>query len=242
MSEGPRPGGARPPAAVSPQERERSVRRLTRHFARDHLELPELERRLDLAFAARTVADLRALEEDLPELDPAADEAAAPAGLDPSLQAPARGYALAVMGGVGRKVGPVAPRHMTAVACMGGVELDFRETAFAESVTRVWVFALMGGIDVVVPPGVRVEARGLPLMGGFEDGTADEEGRPGPAAPVLKVVGVACMGGVSVSRRLPGETAGEARRRRKEAARAKRLSREAAAAEPGREDRDGSVS
>jgi hypothetical protein len=38
---------------------------------------------------------------------------------------------------------------------------------------------------------------------------------PDPHAPTLRITGLACMGGVTVTVRHPGETAGDARRRRK---------------------------
>ncbi len=108
MSEGPRPGGARPPAAVSPRERERTVRRLTRHFARDHLELPELERRLDLAFAART-----------------------PGGTMtsiPPMRANTHTRVTCSAKAVSRKSSSTPPMHATAVICRGATGPTLRPT------------------------------------------------------------------------------------------------------------------
>ncbi len=54
--------------ALSPEERQATVDRLCAHFARDAMNTTELERRLDIAYAARTRAELVALERDLPAL------------------------------------------------------------------------------------------------------------------------------------------------------------------------------
>ena len=97
---------------------------------------------------------------------------------------------------------------------MGGAELDFREAALAPGVTEVKVFSLLGGVEVIVPPGLNVECRGIALLGGFEH-LADAEMHPDPHAPTLRITGLALMGGVHVSVRHSGETSSDARRRRK---------------------------
>ncbi|WP_420463765.1 hypothetical protein [Candidatus Palauibacter sp.] len=95
-----------------------------------------------------------------------------------------------------------------------------RQAAFATAEVSVRLFALMGGVDIVVPPGVRVEWGGLALMGGV---TMPEPSTP-PArdAPVIRISGLVCMGGVDVVERLPGESAGDARKRRRMARKPRR--------------------
>ena len=107
---------------------------------------------------------------------------------------------------------------------MGGVELDFREAVLAPGVTEVHAFAFWGGVQITVPPDVRVECTGLGLMGGF-DHREDVGGVDDPSAPVLRVTGVALMGGVEVRVRYPGETGREAKRRIREKKERRRLER-----------------
>ncbi|MXX68487.1 MAG: DUF1707 domain-containing protein, partial [Gemmatimonadales bacterium] len=57
-----------PEKALSPEERQATVDRLCAHFARDAMNTTELERRLDIAYAARTKAELDAQELDIPSL------------------------------------------------------------------------------------------------------------------------------------------------------------------------------
>ena len=54
------------PLRASDVERERAVERLRLHAAEGRLDVEELEKRLQAAFAARTRDDLAALEHDLP--------------------------------------------------------------------------------------------------------------------------------------------------------------------------------
>jgi hypothetical protein len=79
--------------------------------------------------------------------------------------------------------------------------------------------AIMGGLQVIVPPGVEVVVRGIGVMGGFEHPDWDEPGEPG--APRVIIGGFAFWGGVGVERKI---TRAE-RRRLKEQRRQERLER-----------------
>jgi hypothetical protein len=181
----------RPPPSELPaleEEQEKTVQRLSAHFAADHLEISELERRLDLVYGARSRAELAALVADLPALSVDEEVEVAPSV----------------------RVEPWRAVHMNVAAIMGGAGLDYREAIFGEPVTDVTVVVFMGGVEIIVPPGVRVESNGFALMGGFEQ-VAQETA--GPEAPLIKVNGFACMGAVEIKVRLPGETEREARKR-----------------------------
>ena len=112
---------------------------------------------------------------------------------------------------------------------MGGAELDFREAHLGPGVTEVNILAIMGGAQVIVPPGVQVEMNGVALMGGFEARDRTSGAAAAMGAPILRIGGFVLMGGVDVDVRYPGETAGDAKRRhrelRKEMREARRLGR-----------------
>ena len=127
-----------------------------------------------------------------------------PARLAPPAVVPERGIVMAFMGGVARKGSWMVPRHFKVVAVMGGAEIDLRDARFAPGVTEIEVMALMGGVEITVPPGVRVETMGTALMGGFE-ATAGDIHATDPSAPILRVSGMAVMGGVEVRVRRPGK-------------------------------------
>lgn len=208
-------------------ERERTVQALCRHFAGDALTLADFERRIDRAHAARSVPELRELLGDLPALAESGEDEAAvsdAADAEPATPPAERGRAevpaerrtrflLAFMGGVER-AGPWRPGdHLVVVALMGGAELDFREAKLPPGTTRLTIGCVMGAVDIIVPPELAVDASGLAVMGGFEH---KDSGTPtAEDAPRLQITGVAFMGGVGIEMRLPGETARDAKRRRR---------------------------
>jgi hypothetical protein len=104
---------------------------------------------------------------------------------------------------------------------MGGVVLDFREALMAPGVTEVWIFTLRGGAEILVPPGLSVESDGVAILGGFEH-RDDAPLHDLPDRPLLRLRGLAVMGGVEVSIRLPGESARDARKRLRGARREQR--------------------
>lgn len=216
--------------------RQATIDRLCERFAEDRLSMDDFERRLDLAHQATTARQLASLVADIPGTLPQPDrggrEAAIlprpklPAKVVPPERVPSRQFLAGVLGGSTRGGSWVAPREMYAFALMGGVELDFREAEFGPGVTEVTAFAMWGGVDIIVPPGLQVECSGAGILGGFErtpDELADASAASlDPGSPVLRVNGVALMGGVDVSTRLPGERARDAARRRKLARKARR--------------------
>jgi hypothetical protein len=190
------------PASL-PERRERVIDGLTRHFASDRIDERELERRIDLAVAARSLAELEAVHADLPAL--ARPASAAVSTSEPGDPVRPRQALLALLGGTVRKGAWRPARQIFACAVMGGLDLDFREALFPPGVTELNVMALMGGVDIVVPPGLRVECEGFGVLGGFDD--LNQDGDPGdPNRPTLLVRGIAIMGGVDITERRPGET------------------------------------
>ena len=198
--------------------RQVTIDALCEHFANDVIVVEEFERRVDLAHSATSSEALKELLRDLPGGNLPA--ALGPTGL-PTRNSPAhlalrkeRGFVLAVMGGSSRKGRWVPAGSTHAVAIMGGVELDFRDALLGPGVTELHVYAIWGGVNIIVPPGLQVESRGLALLGGF-DHAADGLAANDPDAPTLIITGVALMGGVDITVRHPGESDRDARQRRR---------------------------
>jgi len=99
------------------------------------------------------------------------------------------------MGGAFRKGNWEPAEHVRIFALMGGVDLDFREASLLEGVTEVEVLALMGGVRIILPRDIDVEAQGSGFMGGFEH-IVHRSGSPG--APLVRIRGLAVMGGVEI--------------------------------------------
>ncbi len=198
------------------ESRERTIDALCRHFAVDHLSIDEFERRVDAAHRARGAAELDELLRDLPVPAGAATAAGvAPAPPPAPVDRPDRGYAIAILGGATRKGRWIPAQRTLVYTVMGGATLDFREALLPPGITEIAVFALMGGVEIIVPPGLAVESGGIAIMGGF-DHSHDDPGHRAPDAPTLRIRGFALMGGVDVKTRLPGESERDARRRERE--------------------------
>ncbi len=82
-------------------------------------------------------------------------------------------------------------------AFMGGCTLDLTGSDMAQSPAIIEVFAMWGGIEILVPDRWEVIGEVIPVMGGFEMTTA-----PAPESQRKLIVrGAAIMGGVEIKRR-----------------------------------------
>jgi hypothetical protein len=208
------PNENKPPAAPLGEEaRQQTIDILCESFARDEMDMEEFEQRVELVYRAESMEQLRAILADLPTAN--LPVTVAPRPTIPPERIPEHSVMVGIMGSGGRRDGAWVPaRHNWAVGVMSGCELDFREAQLGPGVTEVHGFAIMGGVEVLVPLDVRVECSGIGIMGGFDHkgtvtSTKDLE------APVIRVTGVAIMGSVEVRVRYPGETARDARLRLK---------------------------
>jgi hypothetical protein len=204
-ADAPAPPYDAPPADIIAPARERTIQALTAHFAGDVIDVDEFESRLERAYRATVPAQLDALVADLPAIQGFTTTVLAPYPfLAPTSEVPERGVLIAVMGGHGRGGSWLVPRHLKVFAVMGGAGLDLREARFAPGVTEIDVTAIMGGAEIIVPPGVRVECVGSAFMGGFEV-TGGDVSVLGPANPILRIDGTVVMGGVEIKTARPGE-------------------------------------
>lgn len=193
------------PTGAASEERERAAQVLCLQFAAGNLETEELEHRLALVYQSQTSADLERLLTGLPALSGSVEFGGGPL-LAPSGAVPQRGVIMAFMSGAERKGSWLCPRELKIYALMGGVAIDLREARFAPGVTEIDVTVVMGGVEIIVPRGVRVEVMGGAFMGGFVANAGDATALD-PAQPVLRVSGLAVMGGVDVTMKKPSRKA-----------------------------------
>ena len=83
----------------------------------------------------------------------------------------------------------------------GGVEADLSAATLALDGAGIDATAVFGGIELLVPPGWRVEIRGLPIFGGWTDRTSSQPLPPG--SPTLQIRALTAFGGLEV-KRVPG--------------------------------------
>jgi hypothetical protein len=232
----------------APEARQETIDALCESFARDELEMGELETRLEMVHRAQTGEQLSVILADLtPAPVPAKHEAqrevaasrkvaASRATIHPSSPAldlapcptlpddriPDHSVIIGIMGGGERSGSWIPARNNWAVGVMGGCQVDFRDAQLGSGATEVRVLAVMGGVEILAPPDIHVEYSGIGIMGGFG---VDTHYRPPahPDAPILRVTGLAIMGGVRVTVRYPGETARDAKYRLKAEHKARKL-------------------
>jgi hypothetical protein len=180
-------------------EREKTVQLLCKYFAQDGLSTQELESRLESAYRAANVDELRALTVGLAPLPSAPVRAENEVRL---LDDERRMFAM--FGSVKRRGDWEPPSRTNAVAVCSELVLDFREARIHPGVTEVRVKALMSQVRIIVPPGLHVECEGSAFMGEFASKT-DMSAYPGSGAPTLRITGIAVMSEVKVSVRMPDE-------------------------------------
>ncbi len=189
---------------ISDEERHQVAEVLREAAGEGRLDLDELDERLEATYAARTYADLIPITQDLPAQDLSGQRPAQPLVPRPAV-GPAIRYesSYAVMSGVDRKgVWEVGPTH-TALAIMGGIDIDLRQAVFATREVVITANTLMGGIDVIVNEHTQVIVEGVGIMGAFEQARDKVAPQLTDASPVVRVRGAAIMGAVTVVRKGP---------------------------------------
>jgi hypothetical protein len=195
---------------ASDADRDRVVDRLREALAEGRLTADEHAERLDAVFQAKTYAELAPIVHDLPMAGgtrpPAApvfpdvrDDLPAPHAGTPNL--------VAIFSGADRAGRWLVEPQTNVVAVFGGVELDLRQAVLSQREVTINMVAIMGGVNVVVPPGVRVKNSIAAIFGGCSvppDDTVD------PDAPVVRLTGFAMFGGINVKRREAGDGPGSA--------------------------------
>jgi len=193
-----RPGpGLAPGIRVSDRDRDGVAQILQAAFAEGRLDDDEFDQRMRAALTARTGADLGKLTADLPAAM-TSPVSRAPA----SARAPGR-FALAFKSSIRRGGRWRVPEHHTSVVYKGGGWLDLRAAELSGHETTMLVVAYKSRVDVLVPPGVRIELDGFGVSKGWSEHEEREALLPRDA-PVVRVRGIAYKGTIDVSTRPPG--------------------------------------
>jgi len=178
--------GLPPHLRVSDAERDRAAAALAKACSEGRLTLDEFSQRVEVVLIATTQSDIDGVLVDLPRGEAVAYQS----------PLPATGWLVGVLSGSERK-GRWRPKaKLKALAFMGGVTIDFRNSVIEGPEVKITAISWMGGIDIIVPEGVVVHVGGFGIMGGKSVRLADVPVLPG--APVINVRAIAIMGGISV--------------------------------------------
>jgi hypothetical protein len=185
-------------------ERERIIRELSLHFANDNLSLDELELRMERAYKAATVADLRSLTADLPQASPPGkvEPPAAPAGNRAgSAVAPREAYVVerdklvSIMSETKRRGAWSVPQRLNVYAFMSDTEIDLTQATLPPGVVDIHVRSLFAAVKVLVPPGLQVVNRLSSIMASVVGGSEPDNNQSAAwrSGTVIRLTGWATM-------------------------------------------------
>ncbi len=178
--------------------REQVMDGLVERFSQESLGLEDFERRTILVTKAANKAEILSAIVDLPDVVgkqlPVAKSGAT--GWRVSTESVKETeHAICIFGGSDRKGIWRAPRKLQTLCVFGGANIDLRRAVVPPEGLTIHVMAVFGGVDVTVPPDMRLEVRGIGIFGGFDH----RETPDAPdSAPLVRIEGLAVFGGVGV--------------------------------------------
>ncbi|WP_285758254.1 DUF1707 SHOCT-like domain-containing protein [Nocardiopsis ansamitocini] len=198
----PHPGMMR----ASDSDRDTVARILTDALADGRINQDEHAERLETLYSAKTLGELGPLTSDLaPQsaVRPSPTTSPSPV-LDSELAASSIGSEniTAVFGAAERKGRWLVEPRTNVSAMFGGIELDLREAILAQHEVTIQCAVVFGGLEIIVPPGVRVVNEASAIFGGMDIKDKDSGGDAG--SPVVRVTGLLVFGGIDVRTQAPG--------------------------------------
>lgn len=189
------------PSRASDNDREDAARVLRDAHVSGMLTVAELTQRLEVIYAARTVAELASVTRDLPVDESARQRAhaqVAPRGR--------RRLALGLIGGSSIRGRFRAARHMLILSIVGGGDIDLSDAEIEHCEVTITSVSLIGGGDIYLPAQFDVDIRGFSLVG-----SADEHGAADLRQPPIGVVRVrylSLLGGPDIHHQSPRRSRG----------------------------------
>jgi hypothetical protein len=166
--------------------REAAGRRLAAQATGGSLTLEEYVERARALEQAATPEEAEAAASGLPE------RAGEPPASSPR-------WLVGVLGGTKQQGRWRLGARLRVVAVLGGVTLDLGRAQPEVPESSITVVAVLGGAELVAPPGVPIAFSGLSLLGGRSDERTP--GSPLPGAPLVRVRVLSLLGGVKVTER-----------------------------------------
>ena len=111
---------------------------------------------------------------------------------------PDRRGAVAILSSTNREGDWILPRLFRVVSFMGNVELDLTNVRLGPGASHIEIRCMWGNVEITVPPDIRVEVEGEPVIGTFEV-ARKVPSTLSPEAPLLRITGSVVMGAVTIS-------------------------------------------
>ncbi|GAB3500769.1 DUF1707 SHOCT-like domain-containing protein [Nocardiopsis coralliicola] len=179
---------------ASDADREQTAAALGDALADGRLDHDEYSERLDAAYDAKTVERLAEVTADLGGPSPRGSAPGSALAVDGASE-----NIVAVFGSASRAEHWYVEPRTNASTLFGGVTLDLREAEFSQRAVTVQCAILAGSLELIVPPGVRVDDRTTTALGHVVNG-AETAGTAGAGRTVV-LTGLICCGGVTVAHR-----------------------------------------
>ncbi|GAA4903336.1 DUF1707 SHOCT-like domain-containing protein [Streptomonospora salina] len=193
---------------ASDADRDRVAERLREAAAEGRLTQAEHEERVDALYRAKTVGELAGITHDLPELggvgddrDGAAMSAATEEARRLAADSTGRENIVAVFSGAERKGRWLVEPRTNVSVLFGGVELDLREAVLSQREVTIQCAVICGGLEIIVPHGVRVVNNIAGILGGT--GLNGTDAVTDPNHPVIRLTGTCMLGGIEVKAKRP---------------------------------------
>jgi predicted membrane protein len=109
--------------------------------------------------------------------------------------------AIAIFGGIERRIKSQAFRGGRATCIFGGAELDLRDANIDGEEATIEVNCIFGGAEIRVPEAWNVHSTSIPVLGGYSDKThiSSAPDPSGAKRKTLVVTGTVVFGGVEIS-------------------------------------------
>jgi hypothetical protein len=111
---------------------------------------------------------------------------------------PERGGAVALLGNQTRHGEWLLPRLFRVVAALGNQTIDLTRARVGPGTSRIEIRAILGNVEITVPPELRVECDGSGLLGSFELDNKVQSALPSDA-PLISIGGTAFLANVEIN-------------------------------------------
>jgi len=173
--------------------RDQVIDQLTSHYAAAQLTMEEFEQRVSVASLAQNRSALTMLLADLPEQNPKAY----PANYQNVNTNPSNGNYRLNLGAVRptdeivcifsaqeRKGNWKPPARLNLLNVFGATSLDFSKAELPPGELKIGGLAVFGAIEIIVPRGVRVQAKGFGVFGAVENKTDEPDQADAPTITI----------------------------------------------------------
>jgi hypothetical protein len=174
---------------LSTAEKDQAVARLQSAFGDGRLDEKDFEDRMEKMLISKTHGELDLLFSDLPDLLP-------PKNLYSYHLEEIRSHATAIFSGFEQKGHFILPGVYHVEAICGGCSLDLREAQLESQNSTINITAVLGGVKLIIPAGVRVSVQGSPILGGISQ-KLNREILPSDA-PQITIYAQAILSGIEI--------------------------------------------